>query len=96
MYLPWMRYSARIPEYEQASFRGIDRNKASSDGSIYDMRNISTDDFPLLSTVPNRKTMDKMHEIIWYYGATEKEYVIAGNELGESYPLWAKKNCVFC
>lgn len=91
MYLPWMRYSARIPEYEQASFRGIDRNKASSDGSIYDMRNISTDDFPLLSTVPNRKTMDKMHEIIWYYGATEKEYVIAGNELGESYPLWAKK-----
>lgn len=88
MYLPWMRYSARIPEYEQASFRGIDRNKASSDGSIYDMRNISTDDFPLLSAVPNRKTMDKMHDIIWYYGATEKEYVIADKELGESYPLW--------
>lgn len=78
MYLPWMRYSARIPEYEQVRFSGIDRNKASGDGTIFDMRNITTDDFPVMSATPNRKIRTTAYDKPWFYGSADKEYVIAG------------------
>ena len=91
MFLPWAQHSAKIPEYSQISFSGINRNKASSDGSIYDMKNISTDDFPILSTTPNRKYDNSKYDMPWYYGSAMKEFVIAGKTLGKSYPIWESR-----
>lgn len=88
MYLPWMKYSARIPDISQIRFGGIERGKASKYGSIFDMQNISTEDFPLLSATPNRKYNISDYDNPWYYGVVEKEYVIAGKTLGENYTLW--------
>lgn len=91
MYLPWIRFANNIPTHEQMNFLGIERSKASSDGSIYDMRNINTIDLPVLSATENRRVIENLHEMPWYYGAVEKEYVIAGKTtLGKNYPLWGE------
>jgi hypothetical protein len=94
MFLPWARYSAKIPEYQQINFRGIERSKASSDGSIYDMQNISTDNCPVLSSTPNRKLKKSEYDKVWHYGVIEKEYVIAGETSGNEYPIW-KENTYY-
>ena len=90
MYLPWIRFANNIPTYEQVNFLGIERSKASSDGSIYDMCNINTSDIPVLSATENRRVIEKLYEMPWYYGAVEKEYVIAGKTKGVNYALWKK------
>lgn len=88
MRLPYLKYSDGIRRYEQINFGGIDRRKASSDGSIYDMVDISTDDYPILSTVANRCVSDVKYEYPLYYGMADKPFVIAGNTEGGQYPSW--------
>ncbi len=88
MRLPNIRYASKMPRYEQMRFGGIDRRENMSDGSIYDMLNISTEDYPLLSTTENRRQKEYVYELPWHYGAAEKEYVIAGKFDGTDYKLW--------
>lgn len=88
MRLPSIKYSDNAGKYEQYQFGGIDRRKASVDGSIYDMIDISTDDYPILSTIPNRSYSKEIYDNPWYYGMADKPFVIAGKEKGGECKLW--------
>ena len=92
MRLPHIQYPKKSPKLNQERFSGIERDKYSGDGSVYDMLDISTSDFPLLSTIPNRKKLEKKYNKPWYFGiAADNGYVIAGEEPIEEnkYPLWS-------
>ena len=78
MRLPNIQYQSKPSRSSQISFGGIDRNLISSDGSIYDMINISTHDFPVLTAVADRYVGDTIYEKVWHYGKAHKEYVVAG------------------
>ena len=79
---------SKVPRYEQTRFGGIEQGKAMGDESIYDLFDISTDDFPILSTVDNRRTGSDKYDNPIYYGMADKPYVIAGNEEGMPFELY--------
>lgn len=82
MRLPNIRYPSKTPKLTQERFSGIERDSYSSDGSVWDMMNISTSEFPLLSTISNRKRIPAKSDYknLWYLGtAVDVEFVIAGN-----------------
>lgn len=91
MRLPNIPYGSKAPEYQQVRFSGIERDKFSSDGSVYDMMNISTSEYPVLRTSDRRRDSGERYERPWYYGMADKEYVIAGENEGTAYPLWEVK-----
>lgn len=88
MRLPHITYSGKPPKYSQVRFSGIERDKYSSDTTVYDMLNISTQDYPLLSTIGNRTRKNKKYEKPWYYGCALEEYVIAGKTEEADYKIW--------
>jgi hypothetical protein len=89
MRLPNIVYQSKPRQFSQVRFGGIDRQEYHGDGSIYDMMNISTHDFPLLTAIADRYESEKVYENPWYYGKAEKEYVIAGNTINSpDYKLW--------
>ena len=88
MKLPNIRYQSKMPRLEQVRFGGIDRSEYASDGSVRDMCNISTLEYPILKTVDNRRQKGKVYDNPWYYGNADKEFVIAGNIKGKGYPEW--------
>ena len=88
MRLPKLKYKENTKKHEQINFSGINRRMWTSDGSIYDLKDISADDYPVLSTINNRYKDETIYENPWYYGMADKPFVIAGNELGKSYTLW--------
>lgn len=90
MRLPNIPYASKAARYNQVRFSGIERGKQSSDGSIYDMMNISTLDFPVLKTSDLRRDSGEVYNKPWHYGVSDKEYIIAGEYVGESYALWLK------
>lgn len=92
MRLPKIKYTSQMPKYVQTAFSGIDRSEYSSDGSINDMLNISTREYPLLATTPNRRQKEEQYELPWYYGKANKEFVIAGKIDGTDYYTWASGN----
>lgn len=92
MRLPHIQYPKKSPKLSQERFSGIERDVYSGDGSVHDMLDISTSDFPLLSTIPNRKKLEKKYNKPWYFGmAADNTYVISGEEPIEEnkYPLWS-------
>lgn len=90
MFLPYIRYPSKTQKYEQYEFGGIDRRKASADGTIFDLKNISTSDFPLLSSVPARYGDTKKYDKPLYYGVGDKPFAIYGRTSGGIYNLWQK------
>ena len=52
--LPLMPNRDRIRKHSTVKFGGLDHNKSAADGAIYDMRNMTSDDYPLLSTRKKR------------------------------------------
>lgn len=89
MRLPNIVYQSKPRQFSQVRFGGIDRQEYHGDGSIYDMMNISTHDYPLLTAIADRYESDVRYENPWYYGKVEKEYVIAGNTTeSPDYQLW--------
>ena len=89
MRLPNIVYQSKPRQFSQVRFGGIDRQEYHGDGSIYDMMNISTHDYPLLTAIADRYISEKQYDNPWYYGKAEKEYVIAGKVIpGERYPIW--------
>lgn len=92
MRLPHIQYPRKTPKLNQERFSGIERDVYSGEGSVCDMLDISTLDFPLLSTIPNRKKLEKKYNKPWYFGmAADNGYVIAGEDSFENnkYPLWS-------
>lgn len=90
MRLPNIQYQSKPSRASQINFRGIDRNLVTSDGGIYDMINISTHDFPVLTAVADRYVADNTYDMVWHYGKAHKEYVVAGKITpnGNRYPKW--------
>ncbi len=88
--LPKLKYKDNLKRYEQINFAGIDRRKGAGDGKIFDLKDISSDDYPLLSTISNRYKEEIKYENPWYYGMADKPFVIAGDEPGKSYTLWTE------
>ena len=54
MSLPSVSYGSGIGKWQQTQFRGYNHNLAAMDGEIYDMKNMSSNLAPLLSTRPPR------------------------------------------
>lgn len=57
MKLPQARYADGIRKSVQEEFRGYDHNPGAAEGAIYDMENLSGDEYPLLSPRPRRRTV---------------------------------------
>lgn len=69
MKLPGMRYSDGIKKAVQVKFGGYSHSHGAGDGEIYDMRNMSSANYPLLSVRPKRKlykTTEKPGDIFGY------------------------------
>lgn len=47
--LPSMVYSDNIKKYQQTQFNGYDHTRAAQDGALWDMKNLTSDEYPLLS-----------------------------------------------
>lgn len=90
MRLPHIKYSDNARKYEQYSFGGINRRKVSGDGTIFDMIDISADDYPILSTAENRYKDESVYDNPWYYGMADKPFVIAGKRTGTKYKTWSE------
>lgn len=78
--LPSMPNRDRIRKHQTVKFGGYDHNKSAQDGAIYDMMNMSSDDYPLLSTRKKRhklRTISEPHGIFSHDGL----YVVDGTEL---------------
>lgn len=54
MILPNMSYSSGIRKVQWVKFRGLNRSAGAGDGELWDMKNMSGDHFPVLSTRPGR------------------------------------------
>ena len=49
-YLPYMKYSDSIQENTQSVFGGLNHRSGASDGEIYNMKNLTSDEYPLLTS----------------------------------------------
>ena len=55
MKLPRIAYSDGIEKAVQTKFNGLDHNRGAKDGELWDMRNLTSDRYPLLASRPPRK-----------------------------------------
>lgn len=62
MNLPAMVYSDGIRKHKQVKFGGLNHTKGAADGELYDMRNLCSDDYPLLSVRPQRLVIRKLEK----------------------------------
>lgn len=54
MQLPAMKYADKITKSKQLRFRGLNHTLGARDGEIWDMLNMTSDHYPVLSTRPRR------------------------------------------
>ena len=80
MKLPSMKYADGIRKAVQVKFGGYNHNSGAGDGEIYDMKNLSSVNYPLLSVRPRRKLYKKLSEPGYIFGH-EKLLVIDGTNL---------------
>ena len=96
MRLPEAPYADGIGKRGQLQFYGLDHNLGAADGGLWDMRNLTSDYYPLLATRPKRKKTRKLTSggglfawdaLAWvdgtgfYYGGAKKGDVTAGETL---------------
>lgn len=62
MILPSMRYDDDIRKHKQVKFGGLDRRVGAGDGDLWDMRNLTGDDYPVLSVRPPRQILRKLEK----------------------------------
>lgn len=60
MKLPAMVYSDGIRKHKQVKFGGLCHARGAEDGELYDMRNLCSDDYPVLSVRPKRHQIGKV------------------------------------
>lgn len=53
--LPMVAYADRITKSKQTKFQGLEHTRAAKDGELYTMRNMSSQDYPLLATRQQRR-----------------------------------------
>ena len=95
MKLPETPYADGIGKRGQLQFYGLDHNLGAADGGPWDMRNLTSDYYPLLATRPKRKKTRKLTSggglfawdaLAWvdgtgfYYGGAKKGDVTAGEK----------------
>ena len=62
MKLPAMVYSDGIRKHKQVKFGGLNHARGAEDGELYDMRNLCSDDYPVLSVRPKRHQIGKVEK----------------------------------
>ena len=62
MKLPAMVYSDGIRKHKQVKFGGLNHARGAEDGELYDMRNLCSDDYPVLSVRPKRHLIGKVEK----------------------------------
>ena len=60
MKLPNMRYADRITKEKQVKFGGLNHTYGAGDGELWDMKNLTSDHYPLLATRMQRM---KIHQL---------------------------------
>lgn len=98
MNLPKPNYTTPLRQSYQAQFGGLNHTKGASDGDIYDMRNMTSDHYPVLSPREKRKLIATADNIRGVYCHGDQLVYVAGNDLyvdGESYPLGEAEGDVF-
>ena len=58
--LPEMRYRDSIKKTTQVKVKGYDHNPGSGDGTLWDMKNMTGDKYPLLSTRRKRRLLRRL------------------------------------
>lgn len=76
--LPIMPNKDRIRKSRTVKFGGLEHNRSASDGAIYDMRNMASDDYPIISTRKERHFIKAVatphgmlsHDALYYVSGT--------------------------
>lgn len=78
MYLPEMVYRDKLRKTTQVRFGGLMHRKSASDGDLYDMENLTSDEYPVLSTRAPRKTLYTVSNGTGLFADGEHLYYTAG------------------
>ena len=62
MKLPKLRYADGIGKSTQIQFGGLNHNYGAADGEIWDMKNMTSDHYPVLATRERRRLFMKLNE----------------------------------
>ena len=71
MILPSMAYADGIRKQKQIQFGGLNHTVGAEDGELWDMRNLCSDDYPVLSVRPRRlhlRTLEKPNGLFYWKG----------------------------
>ena len=77
MNLPKPNYTTPLRQSYQAQFGGLNHTKGASDGDIYDMRNMTSDHYPVLSPREKRFLRQKYDKVYGLYSYGEDVYLVA-------------------
>ena len=95
MKLPNMKYADTIIKGQQIKFGGLNHNSGAGDGELWDMKNLTSDYYPLLASRPQRRKygtltdpggLFALDELCWvggtgfYFNGVEKGQVTAGEK----------------
>lgn len=78
--LPLMPNADRIRKYRTEKFRGLNHNLSAQDGEIFDMRNMTTDEYPALASRDTRRTLTFLQEPYGIFSHDDL-YLAYGNKL---------------
>lgn len=90
MAFPAMPYGTGLKQSSQVQFGGLNHRKGAIDGEIWDMRNMTSDHYPVLSPREKRKILLEAENIRAVYCHGDTPVYVAGNDLyvgGAAYPL---------
>lgn len=86
MKLPRATYNFGKSVAEMFSFSGISHKAGAKDGEIYDMKNISLDNYPCLTVRKKRQLLDfDIKRKVYGIGSADKLFWCADDEFGEAY-----------
>ncbi len=92
MKLPSMKYADGITKGKQVKFRGLNHSKGAEDGDLWDMRNLTSDHYPVLATRAPRLIHKKLESpggvfswegLCWVDGG---KFFFRGEEKGQVAP----------
>lgn len=85
-HLPEMTYTLQHQTVRQAQFGRLQHCRSCSDGDIYDMENVTLDEFPLLKARKRRKRTAAVQAAVdGFYLDNHMELYVVGGELRERY-----------
>lgn len=91
--LPLMPNADRIRKHTTLKFGGLNHNKSATDGDIYDMRNMTSGDYPLLSSREPRHKIKTIasprgifsHDMLYYVEGTMLKRITSTGEIDIGY-----------